>query len=206
MIYFFWGGGGDDESDCLLCYDYCLLCYFLSLLCYNCCFVNYLHYCNKILMGVLWNSKDRTLWIYNWRVMLQLFIKKSYFHSGSESIFFTYMKSKLALFLIIQMHISYVLVLPFTAMDISSDLVELGRTPVTVISAGVKSILDISRTLEYLVPPFSSNMIINIYTLVQWCKKNKFFLMGYRKLKEFVLLHIRPMSSLPFSLKRVAAR
>lgn len=36
-------------------------------------------------------------------------------------------------------------------MDISSDLVELGRTPVAVVSAGVKSILDISRTLEYLV-------------------------------------------------------
>lgn len=35
-------------------------------------------------------------------------------------------------------------------MDISSDLTELGKTPVTVISAGVKSILDIQRTLEYL--------------------------------------------------------
>ncbi|KAK6122780.1 hypothetical protein DH2020_043478 [Rehmannia glutinosa] len=35
-------------------------------------------------------------------------------------------------------------------MDISSDLIELGRTPVAVVSAGVKSILDISRTLEYL--------------------------------------------------------
>ncbi|KAL8527456.1 hypothetical protein ACS0TY_005347 [Phlomoides rotata] len=37
-----------------------------------------------------------------------------------------------------------------STMDISSDLTELGRTPVTVVSAGVKSILDISRTLEYL--------------------------------------------------------
>jgi pseudouridine-5'-phosphate glycosidase len=36
-------------------------------------------------------------------------------------------------------------------MDISSDLTELGKTPVAVISAGVKSILDIPRTLEYLV-------------------------------------------------------
>ncbi|KAL9655993.1 hypothetical protein ABK040_007614 [Willaertia magna] len=35
-------------------------------------------------------------------------------------------------------------------MDISSDLTELGRTPVCVVSAGVKSILDIPRTLEYL--------------------------------------------------------
>lgn len=36
-------------------------------------------------------------------------------------------------------------------MDISSDLTELGKTPVTVVSAGAKSILDIPRTLEYLV-------------------------------------------------------
>lgn len=34
--------------------------------------------------------------------------------------------------------------------DVSADLTELGRTPVTVISAGIKSILDIPRTLEYL--------------------------------------------------------
>ena len=37
------------------------------------------------------------------------------------------------------------------ALDISADLRELGRTPVAVVSAGVKSILDIGRTLEYLV-------------------------------------------------------
>lgn len=35
-------------------------------------------------------------------------------------------------------------------MDISADLTELGRTPIAVICAGVKSILDIGRTLEYL--------------------------------------------------------
>ncbi|XP_068129193.1 uncharacterized protein [Hyperolius riggenbachi] len=35
-------------------------------------------------------------------------------------------------------------------MDVSADLSELGRTPVAVVSAGVKSILDIGRTLEYL--------------------------------------------------------
>lgn len=35
-------------------------------------------------------------------------------------------------------------------MDISADLTELGRTPVTVISSGCKSFLDIPRTLEYL--------------------------------------------------------
>ncbi|CAI0541427.1 unnamed protein product [Linum tenue] len=35
-------------------------------------------------------------------------------------------------------------------MDVSSDLTELGKTPVAVVSAGVKSILDIPKTLEYL--------------------------------------------------------
>ncbi|XP_055958901.1 pseudouridine-5'-phosphate glycosidase isoform X2 [Patella vulgata] len=35
-------------------------------------------------------------------------------------------------------------------MDVSADLTELGRTPVAVVSAGVKSILDIEKTLEYL--------------------------------------------------------
>uniref|UniRef100_A0A1A9WN01 Carbohydrate kinase PfkB domain-containing protein n=1 Tax=Glossina brevipalpis TaxID=37001 RepID=A0A1A9WN01_9MUSC len=35
-------------------------------------------------------------------------------------------------------------------MDVSADLVELGRTPIAVVSSGVKSILDIPRTLEYL--------------------------------------------------------
>lgn len=36
------------------------------------------------------------------------------------------------------------------SMDISADLMELGRCTVGVICAGVKSILDIGRTLEYL--------------------------------------------------------
>lgn len=35
-------------------------------------------------------------------------------------------------------------------LDASADLRELGQTPVTVVSAGVKSILDILKTLEYL--------------------------------------------------------
>ncbi|KAF8941739.1 hypothetical protein BGZ47_007239 [Haplosporangium gracile] len=35
-------------------------------------------------------------------------------------------------------------------MDASADLTELGRTPVAVVCAGVKSILDIGRTLEFL--------------------------------------------------------
>jgi len=34
--------------------------------------------------------------------------------------------------------------------DVSADLIEMGRTPVTVVSAGAKSILDIPKTLEYL--------------------------------------------------------
>ncbi len=36
------------------------------------------------------------------------------------------------------------------SLDVSADLQELSRTPVAVVSAGVKSILDIPRTLEYL--------------------------------------------------------
>lgn len=36
------------------------------------------------------------------------------------------------------------------SMDVSADLVELGQTSVAVVSAGVKSILDIGRTLEAL--------------------------------------------------------
>ena len=35
-------------------------------------------------------------------------------------------------------------------MDISADLQELAKTPVVVVSAGIKSILDIRRTLEIL--------------------------------------------------------
>lgn len=35
--------------------------------------------------------------------------------------------------------------------DISADLIELGRSNVAVVSSGVKSILDIPKTLEYLV-------------------------------------------------------
>ncbi|CAD8126380.1 unnamed protein product [Paramecium sonneborni] len=36
------------------------------------------------------------------------------------------------------------------SFDISADLVELGQTPVAVVCAGAKSILDIPKTLEYL--------------------------------------------------------
>jgi sugar/nucleoside kinase (ribokinase family) len=36
------------------------------------------------------------------------------------------------------------------SMDVSADLTQLSRTPVVVVSAGIKSILDIARTLEVL--------------------------------------------------------
>lgn len=36
------------------------------------------------------------------------------------------------------------------SMDVSADLTELGRTPIAVVCAGAKSLLDIGRTLEYL--------------------------------------------------------
>ena len=39
---------------------------------------------------------------------------------------------------------------PAPASDISADLTELGRTPVLVVCAGAKSILDLPRTLEIL--------------------------------------------------------
>ena len=37
-----------------------------------------------------------------------------------------------------------------STMDISADLTELSQTPVAVVSAGVKSVLDVGLTLEYL--------------------------------------------------------
>ncbi|KAF5447717.1 hypothetical protein F2P56_033246 [Juglans regia] len=61
-------------------------------------------------------------------------------------------------------------------MDISSDLTELGRTPVTVISAGVKSMLDIPRTLEYLetqgvcVATYKTNEFPAFFTETSGCK------------------------------------
>ncbi|XP_019176810.1 PREDICTED: uncharacterized protein LOC109172091 [Ipomoea nil] len=61
-------------------------------------------------------------------------------------------------------------------MDVSSDLTELGRTPVTVISAGVKSILDIPRTLEYLetqgvcVAAYQTNEFPAFFTEASGCK------------------------------------
>jgi len=37
-----------------------------------------------------------------------------------------------------------------TTFDVSADLIELARTPVAVVCAGAKSILDLPKTLEYL--------------------------------------------------------
>lgn len=58
-------------------------------------------------------------------------------------------------------------------MDVSADLTELGRTPVTVISSGVKSILDIRKTLEYLVTFDTITHNLNICT--QYIKLFYFF-------------------------------
>ncbi|XP_010527082.1 PREDICTED: uncharacterized protein LOC104804468 [Tarenaya hassleriana] len=61
-------------------------------------------------------------------------------------------------------------------MDISSDLTALGRTPMAVICAGVKSILDIPKTLEYLetqevyVAAYQTNEFPAFFTEKSGCK------------------------------------
>ncbi|CAO2837354.1 unnamed protein product [Amaranthus hypochondriacus] len=61
-------------------------------------------------------------------------------------------------------------------MDVSSDLTELGKTPVAVVSAGAKSILDIPRTLEYLetqgvcVAGYRTNEFPAFFTEKSGCK------------------------------------
>ncbi|KAH9602184.1 hypothetical protein KSS87_018451 [Heliosperma pusillum] len=63
-----------------------------------------------------------------------------------------------------------------SAMDVSSDLTELGKTPVAVVSAGAKSILDIPRTLEYLetqgvcVAGYRTNEFPAFFTETSGCK------------------------------------
>lgn len=55
-------------------------------------------------------------------------------------------------------------------MDISSDLQELASTPVTVVCAGIKAILDLEKTLEYLetmgvtVLGYKSSNLADFYT------------------------------------------
>ncbi|XP_029125712.1 uncharacterized protein LOC109791429 isoform X4 [Cajanus cajan] len=62
------------------------------------------------------------------------------------------------------------------SLDISSDLTELARTPVAVVCAGVKSILDIPRTLEYLetlgvcVAAYKTNEFPAFFTESSGCK------------------------------------
>lgn len=56
------------------------------------------------------------------------------------------------------------------SMDISADLQELANTPVTVVCAGIKAILDLPRTLEYLetmgvtVIGYKSEHLADFYT------------------------------------------
>jgi pseudouridine-5'-phosphate glycosidase len=56
-------------------------------------------------------------------------------------------------------------------LDISADLDEMAQTPVTVVSAGIKSILDIGLTLEYLetkgipVMTFGSDSFPSFYSI-----------------------------------------
>lgn len=63
-----------------------------------------------------------------------------------------------------------------TNFDISADLIELGRTPVAVVCAGAKSILDIPKTLEVLetqrvpVIVFGSDEFPAFYTRSSGCK------------------------------------
>ena len=67
-------------------------------------------------------------------------------------------------------------------MDVSADLTELGRTNVCVVCAGAKSILDIPRTLEYLVihlPPIPPVPQWGVGTIGLSCRPNE-----YRRLKE----------------------
>ena len=55
-----------------------------------------------------------------------------------------------------------------SALDVSADLRELGRTPVAVVAAGVKSILDIARTLEFLVCLYNKLISKHVHKLVYW--------------------------------------
>ncbi|GBF99787.1 hypothetical protein Rsub_12227 [Raphidocelis subcapitata] len=63
-----------------------------------------------------------------------------------------------------------------SSMDVSADLTELGRTPVAVICAGAKSVLDIPRTLEYLetqgvpVAAFGADELPAFFTRHSGCK------------------------------------
>ena len=53
------------------------------------------------------------------------------------------------------------------SMDISADLTELGKTPIIVVCAGVKSILDIPKTLEVLE---TQGVCVCVYVCVCVCE------------------------------------
>ena len=50
--------------------------------------------------------------------------------------------------------------------DVSADLRELGRHSIAVVSAGIKSILDIGKTLEYLVSQSAWDVITHYSVFV----------------------------------------
>lgn len=55
-------------------------------------------------------------------------------------------------------------------MDISADLTELGRTPITVVSAGIKSILDIGKTLEVLE---TNGVCVGVFDGIKECTSKR---------------------------------
>lgn len=54
-----------------------------------------------------------------------------------------------------------------SSMDVSADLTELGRTPIAVVCAGVKSILDIPRTMEVHDQPATRHLHVSVLLLLQ---------------------------------------
>ncbi len=56
-------------------------------------------------------------------------------------------------------------------MDVSADLTELGRTPIAVVCAGAKSLLDIGRTLEFLVQFPSLSLSLSLCVCVCVCAR-----------------------------------
>lgn len=55
-------------------------------------------------------------------------------------------------------------------MDISADLTELSRTPITVICAGVKSILDVEKTLEVLE---TNGVCVGVFNGINFDEQNQ---------------------------------
>lgn len=82
------------------------------------------------------------------------------------------------------------------AFDISADLTELGKTPVAVVCAGAKSILDIELTLEYLVSPpsrrrvFLELLFLYTYDMTIDCVSSKLRLENHLLVYSFSILFI----------------